>query len=200
MRWLLLFLFAFLGCRDEQFHYTATPARHALAWQNIESVPGWYSAEQIGAQLDGAVDAAVVYLGRYGVEEARTRAVAHAHRYVGFDMPRFKAGASPTGWASGAYYEGGRQIVLAFWSRARGDVVPAEAPQWTVYSWPTRPSPKYDWGTTPHFPALGHEIGHAIYGPTFEHTWVPPVVNGRLSLEASQELFAYWQEHCELNP
>lgn len=169
-----------LGCGNEDpYTYTPTPKGYALSWQNVGAVPDWYSLSGIGSLFDGSVEDAVLYLGKYGAAPELVRSVTAQHRNVGFDAARFAIRASGTGWASGAYIAQKRQILLAFWTRVKGDVVPADAPAWTVYSWPTRPSPAYDWGEIPKaFPALGHEIGHALYGPAFEHGWTPPVVAG----------------------
>lgn len=187
LRLVLIPLYALLlpGCGEEKYHYDATPAGHLLSWQNVGSVPDWYALEDVGSQLDAAVDVAVVHLWRYGASEEYVRLVARSHRYIGIDMPYFATDASQTGRASGMYSGPSNPIMLAFWSRARGNDIPPEAPQWTVYSWPQRPDPAWDWGTTPHFPALGHEIGHAIWGGSFEHNWTPPIVNG-LSLAAHE--------------
>lgn len=165
--------------RPDRYHFHSTPAGHTLAWENHGAVPGWYGAAEIDQLLDGAVEGAVAYLAKYGAHPELVRDLARAHRIIGIDLARFAIPASPTGWASGVYYDGSRRIGVAFWSRASGDVVPADAPAWTAYQWPTRSVPAWDWGVVPRaFPALGHELGHAIYGPLFEHGWTPPVVGG----------------------
>ncbi len=167
------------SCGPEKYDFRQTPGGNSLAWENVGAVPDWYSLNDIHLAFDAAVEDAVAYLARYGAAPEFVRSVARGHQHVGFDAARFQIAASPTGWASGAYFQGSPRIALAFWSRARGNVVPADAPPWTVYSWPQRPDPAFDWGVEPPvFPALGHEIGHAIWGPQFEHSWTPPAVAG----------------------
>lgn len=178
---------------EEKYHYSRTPNGMLLSWQNIGSVPDWYSVDEVGLRLEGAVDDAVAYLARYGASEDLVRSVAASHKYIGFDMPRFAISASGTGYASGAYFFGHNTIMLAFWSRAKGNVVPSTAPPWTVYSWPTRPDPAYDWGyEPPAFSALAHEIGHGIWGPNFEHGWTPPLAAGYSILSSSKD----WTDEC----
>lgn len=181
------------ACGAEKYDYFSTPAGYRLAWENVGAVPGWYSLVEIGMKFDGAVEEAVAYLDRYGVEAEVVRAVARSHRHIGFDAARFAIDASHTGWASGAYYTGSSRVALAFWSRAKGDVVPDDAPAWTVYSWPERPSPAYDWGFgPPFFPALGHEYCHAFFGPMAEHVpGYPPVVRG-----VSLASIGKWEGDC----
>lgn len=163
---------------EEKYSYRQTPCGYYLSFQNVGSLPDWYTQEELGILFDQAVDAAVLYLDRYGASEELVRNVARAHQYVVFDMPRFATSASNTGWASGMYSGPSNPIVLAFWSRAAGNDVPVDAPPWTVYSWPTRPDPAWDWGVTPHLPALAHEWGHAIWGGDFEHVaGFPTIVN-----------------------
>lgn len=165
------------GCNDSKYHFSSTPKGYQLSWQNVGAIPALFTGAEIGAIFDSAVEVdAVAHLGKYGISPEMVKAIARGCEVVGFDAARFKASSSPTGWASGAQI--GTRICVAFWSRARGDVVPPDAPSWTVYSWPERPSPAFDWGVPPYFPALGHEIGHAIYGARFEHGWTPPLVSG----------------------
>ena len=129
-----------------------------------------------------------------------------------FDAVRFKAGASPTGWASGAWLPRERVIMLAFWSRAKGNVVPPDAPPWTVYTWgDLRPDPKYDWGyEPPPGPAEGHELGHAWatrkfglqLGAAFEHSWWPPIVNPPSAAQLAAERLKGidWNLDCVVQP
>lgn len=184
------------GCVREKYEYRSTPEGHLLSWQNDEAVPGWYSLLEIETLFDRAVDGSAAYLWRYGAAEALVRAMAKSHKHVGFDAARFRTDASPTGWASGLY--SGNGIAVTFWSRAKGDEVPADAPAWTVYEWGSlRPVPKYDWGyVPPQFPALAHEIGHAIYGPTFEHSWTPPIVNPPSLAALAAEKKIDWNLEC----
>lgn len=169
-----------VGCtHEDKYHYHPTTNGHLLSWQNDGAVPEWFSMNEVDSRLDLAVDRAVAHLAIYGTPEALVRATARGYKYVGFDAARFKADASPTGWASGMYSGPSHPIALAFWSRAKGNDVPPDAPPWTAYQWPQRPDPAWDWGVEPPaFPALGHEIGHAIWGAAFEHGWTPPVVAG----------------------
>ncbi len=182
-RGLLLVLCALLlpSCLSrESEDYIPTADGYRLSWNNVGAVPALYTRDGIGDRFDEAVGNAVTHLAKYGLSEKAVREMAALHRYIGYDAARFQIDASPTGWASGAYYSQSRGIVLAFWGRASGDVVPADAPAWTVYSWPTRPSPAFDWGyEPPPFPALGHELCHAFFGPQAEHIpGYPPVVGG----------------------
>jgi hypothetical protein len=181
--------------RSEKYDYKTTPAGYRLAWENVGAVPDWYSLGEIHTTFDGAVEAACTYLAKYGALPELVRAVAHGHKHVGFDAARFATSDSPTGWASGIWTYG--HIGLAFWSRAKGDTVPDTAPPWTVYEWGSiRPAPKYDWGfEPPAFPALGHELGHAIWGPAFEHGWAPPIVSGAAPADAKD-----WSYDCWVRP
>lgn len=196
------------ACGAEQDSLFRTPAGHELAWENSGAVPSLYSREDLGRLFDAMVEDAAVYLARYGADEDLVRNLARSHRWKGFDAVRFSIGASPTGWATGVYDSRARAIGLAFWMRASGDVVPASAPWWTVYTWGAlRPSPKYDWGIVPtQWPAGPHELGHAwahvVYGPqlggAFEHGWTPPFVSssGLALLEELGGPVRDWSRDC----
>lgn len=180
------------ACGNEKYDYLRTPAGYSLAWENVGAVDALYSLNDILDSFDMAVERAKTHLAKYGVAPQTVESYAKSCKHIGIDGARFKIDASPTGYASGAYYVGHQRIVLAFWTRASGNVVPPDAPAWTVYSWPQRPDPAYDWGVEPpSFPALGHEIGHAIFGGAFEHGWTPPVVAGFSVLAVPN-----WEGHC----
>lgn len=184
------------ACREEKYHYSPTPNGLMLSWQNVGAVPGWYPLSEVGLKLEGAVEDAVVYLAKYAAPPELVRAMGRNHKYIGWDAARFAISASETGYASGAWFPGSKTIMLAFWSRTKGNVVPADAPPWTVYSWPSRPDPAYDWGyEPPAFPAMGHELGHGIWGAQFEHGWTPPVVGGA-SLLATGAQPEDWRDRC----
>lgn len=200
---LLALLLAGCFARDEKYDYRVTAAGYQLAWENVGAVPARYTLEAIGARFDVAVEHAVAHLAKYGVPAEQVRSQARAYKHIGYDAARFAISASPTGWAAGAWSGDYRIIQLAFWARAKGNVVPADAPPWTVYTWGAlRPDPKYDWGyEPPPFPALGHELGHAIYGPQFEHGWTPPVVTASGFLrDATPEERHAGHEFCAFGP
>lgn len=173
--------------KEERYDFQGTPAGLAFAWENVGAVPAWYSVRDIHGRFEQATERAVSYLAPYGATEAEVREIARANRHVSFDACRFKTPASPTGWAAGSWVPDARMMLYAFWSRAKADVVPPEAPAWTAYTWgELRPSPRYDYGVPdPSFPACGHEFGHAwatrrfgrALGAKFEHGWTPPLVN-----------------------
>jgi len=107
---------------------------------------------------------------RYGATLEQVNLYAHATRYHLIDDKRIATNASGTGFASGITYETNIYICLMTRSVV-GDreSVPADAAPWTIVDlgdgkWsygrldPVRP-----------FPALGHELGHRLYGPGFEH-------------------------------
>lgn len=190
-----------LSCWEhDENNYLGTPKGYKVEFHNIGSLPDWYSQEEVLTFLDNAIEDAAVYLWKYGVSQSTVEQYARSYKYVAYDMPRFAITASETGWASGAWSQQYRTIQLAFWARAKADIVPSWAPPWTVYSWPTRPSPAFDYGTTPHYPATAHEIGHAIFGAAFEHGWTPPIVNYASSGAGVYSVTSVPSGYCVIGP
>jgi hypothetical protein len=72
-------------------------------------------------------------------------------------------------WASG-YHEDGL-IIVALWSRcetADPALIPADAPAWTIRP-PDWENVNWRYGYRPLVPAADHELGHELFGPSWEH-------------------------------
>lgn len=74
-------------------------------------------------------------------------------------------------WACGQWLPQCNTVKVCLYSQAVGYAVPTDPPPptWTVRtSW--RDPSLYVWGVVPtYFPALEHELGHVVYGPTAGH-------------------------------
>lgn len=105
--------------------------------------------EEIRVAFDDAIDRSYFELAKYGLSLERFELEAGAIQYY-VQPGAFRSKSSSTGWAAGQAYLEYRVIEVAWW----------------ILDNPKRA------------PALGHEIGHFTWGPTFEHGWTPPLVVG----------------------
>ncbi len=161
------------GCREERERdFVLTPQGYSVEFAGYGGEPV-APIEEIYAEFDKAVVKAAGELYRYGVDQTTTESIAHGTGFVLIDAIRFQV---PDGrWATGANF--GKEIWVAMHRRISGTEFHANALPWTCF---IHSSGEYRYGIyTPGdcFPALGHEIGHTIFGPAFEHTYFPPVVN-----------------------
>lgn len=143
---------------------------------------GWYTEDDFRLMMEVALNDAKAHLWKYGVTPEQVEALCRGISFDVVDDWNIKTIDSPTGYAAGIEAPG--LIWVTLWQyhyaliAGAADPPPwADAPPWTVYPVPW--NTKYmSWGSGPHYcPALGHELGHAIWGPDFEHTWTPPIVN-----------------------
>ena len=161
-----------LGClqEEEEIDFARTPEGYAVHFTGIS---GTYTQDELLKEFDGAVIRAAGELYRYGVDPLTTEAVAHGAGYVIFDHIRFQV---PDGrWAAGANF--GKEIHLALHRRYSANAYPPEALPWTCFIHSSGEHRYGIWNPNDTYPALGHELGHTIFGPAFEHTYFPPIVN-----------------------
>lgn len=143
-----------------------TPGGYSINWKPVGTT------EDVEAELDAEVEWAIQWFVAQGHGEAWVRGVAQRQVYDVEDHCAFMV-FHPSGvvWASGLQEDCGHLIRLAYYSLERGDVVPPDAPAWTVMRngynqrdwWWGNPDKK-------RLPALRHELGHALFGACFEHT------------------------------
>jgi hypothetical protein len=107
---------------------------------------------EILEEFDRAVERAAKHLAKYGVTRDQTVGTARSCRFNLVPGYRFKTSASETGWATGQAWIWERVIQLA-WDAANAS-------------------------GEPKAPAIGHELGHILFGERFEHGWTPPLVSG----------------------
>lgn len=149
-----------------------TPAGYRVEWTDKGTTSGGVKTKpEILALFDLAIDRAQHYLiDKYGADRGKVALFARGTRYHLVDDKRIPTDASGTGFASGITYEGHIQICLM--SRrvaASRGAVPSTAPPWTVVD---LGDGTWSYGVIDEarpFPALGHELGHRLYGAGFEH-------------------------------
>ena len=140
---------------------------------------GIYTTQELYVLFDLAMLRAADELWRYGVSRDWTLTLPHEDRVVFrlFDNSWFISDGNR--FAAGSY--GGDTISVGLYttqSGPPGTPFPAAALPWTCRTG-TVTGNSY-WATadlTRPFPALAHELGHAIFGPEFEHSYFPPIVN-----------------------
>lgn len=103
---------------------------------------------EILAEFDASMAAAIAHLAKYGVTPVQTTATARQCRFNIKAGSKFPSKYSPTGMAAGETWIRERVVQVA---------------------WDTNPA------SNRHVPALGHELGHIIFGEKFEHGWAPPL-------------------------
>ncbi len=173
---LLLAPTCLLGCQeDKERSYDLSPAGYSVAFAGYGGAPV-AEVPELYRLFDEAVTRAAGELYRYGVDPASTEAVARGTGFLLIDHIRFQV---PDGrWATGANF--GKEIWVALHRRQSlppGSPFPSDALPWTCLIHSSGETRFGVWTPSDTYPALGHEIGHTIFGPAFEHTYFPPVVN-----------------------
>lgn len=159
---------------DPYDEYPKTPAGYRLKIDDLGSGLDWSAA---AARFDQAmVDAAVLMHDQYGYSIEAFLALPFEEEIVFrfVDDVRFDVGGI---WARGVL--DGRKIKVVYWTHstivgqpiATPQDAPPGTPPWTVLPSTLYPG-QYSYGLK-HDPdiaaLLKHELGHAIYGPGFEH-------------------------------
>lgn len=130
------------------------------------------SPTDVAERLDRAyVRAGEILETRYGFPLQDFLRLPHDERLIFYiiDHTRFEVG--------GIYARGlrdGREITVVYWATSAltlYDAIPADAPAWTVRESVANPGFWYYGYINDEDLAalLAHEVGHYIYGPTFEH-------------------------------
>lgn len=181
--WVALILFTILsmlllmGCRKErETEFELSPEGFPVLYAGSNGLT--IEKAELYRLFDGAITRAAGELYRYGVDPATTRSVAYGTGFVLIDSARF---LTPDGrWAYGANF-GGKEIWVGIHrdhSGPPGTPYPADALPWTCRVGTTSGKSYWAvWNPDDTYPALGHEIGHTIFGAAFEHTYFPVVVN-----------------------
>lgn len=151
---------------------TPTPAGYRVEWEDQGTVAGGkYSVSEILVMFDAAMVRAQKYLvDVHGVRPEVVELYARSTRYHLVDNKGIPEASSPTGYAAGITYE--NDIFVCLMHRevaASRELIPDYAAPWTIVA---LADGKYSYGWVDPawlFPALEHEIGHRIYGQSFEH-------------------------------
>lgn len=149
-----------------------TPAGYRVEWKDQGTVAGGtYSQLEIFQMFDEAIARAQKYLvDKYQADVGTTALYARSTRYYLVDDKRIATNVSGTGFATGITYESNIQICLLSRKEAPpGEAIPTNAAPWTIVD---LGGGRRSYGiidTARPFPALGHELGHRLYGPGFEH-------------------------------
>ena len=169
---------------DEEVAYARTPLGYPVRWEEEGSTgSGYFSQDLAFRWYEEAVERACDRLARYGVPREQTREVARRtgtwlidnYRRDGWAGINNMRDPSSGGWIKVCLYRSA--------SVAPGEVRPTEVNGWPVPPWTHYTGPEtgklyfgYIDETKGLYPALGHEIGHSLFGPDFEHTYYPPTV------------------------
>ena len=96
-------------------------------------------------------------------------ALRNAATHVAFDIVDNHSFLVGNAWAAGQWLPQANTVKVCLYGQGVGPVAPSDAPTWTVrQSW--RDPALMVWGVVPaYLPALGHELGHAAYGPAAGH-------------------------------
>lgn len=166
-------LTALIGCsgRDKRPEWTKTPAGYSVQWYDQGTVAtGRLTLAEILNLFDQkAIPSAINHLAQYGATPGEVKRAAYSHAFRLIDNKNFPTSASGTGFAGGMVQE--NFIYLALYSRkvvATREEIPVDAPPWTIAAF----AGKWSYGILDPerpFPAIGHELGHTIYGNGFEH-------------------------------
>lgn len=172
---------------------------YRFAWieKGTSTKPGPWEATrpELDALLSMAIRAGAKRLAAtyQGPDEAQWIAIMEGHRWVGVDDVNFMAAdgsgyaagehaiVKPMHWIRAAYYS---RMPSAFgavsWTPGEPTPWPEDTPPWLIKENPSAPG-QWRWGElrTP-YPAIsnGHEAGHHVWGPRFEHGWTPPLRPG----------------------
>jgi hypothetical protein len=157
------------GCQKDhidQEPFLITDAGYAVRWQDDGTLDqGLYTKAELYAAFDAAVERSAGYLAKYGAQPSQVLAAAHGSAFTLIDNRRFWM---PSTWVSGCNSMTG-SIMVVYWGTKTGATLPVDlACPWTAAFNPA--NGLWYWGIDPKpYPALGHELGHSLYGATFEH-------------------------------
>lgn len=177
MRTLLASLaLALLGCGGHDHSsspWTVSPQGYHVAWNEQGSVTeGRFAVAQVYEWHLLAVNRAAQELfDRHAIPKAETLAKAQAVAFSLIDNHSFEFGGI---YACGQWMPHLNTMKVCLYGQrtvASLEMVPKDAPKWTVRPGYKLPNTFVYGVLTPggEFPALAHELGHALRGPTFEH-------------------------------
>jgi hypothetical protein len=167
----LLLLAASCNRDEDDTPWERTPAGYTVYFHDRGTVKtGLSDRPTLYAEFDAAVDlAADRMLTQYGTPKDDFYRAARLHKFHLHDhIYLVYHGIRVTG-----YHEDRSEgiIGLAYWPYLSDPVAPdPTSPEWTRYY--SAITDAWYWGvhdTARLYPALAHEIGHHLYGPTFEH-------------------------------
>lgn len=164
------------GCRNEDRHeFTLTPEGYLVEWDGYQG-PARMTVEEIYVNFDESLIRACGHLYRYGIQPEETQALARRCKFTMIDSTFFNVqGRGAYGSNMNGYIKVAMHRDL---SGPPGTPFPAEALPWTCRIGHITGNSYWGvWNPTDTFPALGHELGHERFGPDFEHSYFPPVVN-----------------------
>lgn len=176
--WVVLFipwalLASTVGCQDEDPYRDApkTPAGYRMEWEALGSDVSW---DEVAVRFDAAMVAAAASMrAQYGVEEARFLGLPHEEKIVFHVWDHVQI----DGWR-GKFQ--GKRIDVVYWTHSTlvglpidaPEDAPVDAPGWTVLPSTKLYPGKWSYGLLHDADLaalLRHELGHAIFGPDFEH-------------------------------
>ncbi len=183
----MLVCFVAVGCRstpkpksDYQYFNITTPKGYKMTFIDFGTIrKGYYTAEQVGAMFDKAVDRSIVRLGKYGAAEQEVINAVKTKGMVGVDHFQFESPWSSTGFAAGDYDQ--VRVVRsclykAFLLHTSAEFPADSIPRTCLKSPPNFPGNNvYGWLNSDDdaFLSLHHELGHVIsrppFGTDFEH-------------------------------
>lgn len=173
--------------REQDVDYVRTPAGYPVRWEEEGSLgSGYFTLEVAFRWYEEAVERACDHLARYGTSREQTREVARStltwlidnYRRDGWTGINNMRDPGDGGWIKVCLYRAGH--VEADGQRPT-EVNGWPVPPWTHFTGPDTGRLYYGYvdEAAGLFPALGHEIGHSLFGPDFEHTYFPSQANGR---------------------
>jgi len=174
---ILVIAFSAVGCATGGHHssspWTVSPQGYHVAWNEQGSITeGRFTLAQVHEWHSKIVERSANDLFKnHAIPVAETMAKARSLAYDLIDNHSFEFGGI---FACGQYLSTLNTIKVCLYGQNTVyalDAVPKDAPKWTV-----RPGYKIP-GTFVYavlmpgneFPALVHELGHALRGPAFEH-------------------------------
>ncbi len=159
--------------------FAETPQGYFVKWVEYgTTTTGLFTIDYIQQAHSDAIDRAVIWFNQnHNFTLESGYAMAHSIVWELHDIPVIIATDGVT-TAAGEYVPGCDLVRLTFHHRRPNsfgfvpcDQVPLDAPQWTILEYPAG-SGQCRWGEVvlgDEFPALRHELGHALLGACFEH-------------------------------
>lgn len=166
-----------VGCATGGHHssspWAVSPQGYHVAWNEQGSITqGRFTLEQAYEWHSKAVDRAVEALfTKHGIPKVESAAKARSLAYSLIDNHSFEFGGV---YAAGQYLpqvNTVRVCLYSGWTVSSLDAIPQGTPKWTIRPGYKIPNTLVYGVLTPggEYPALAHELGHALRGPSFEH-------------------------------
>ncbi len=173
-RSLSLLIVALAGCPGDDDPYRDAPrtaAGYRVVWEDLGSGVAW---KEVAARVDRSLPEAARSLNeRYGVDVAAILALPHELRIVFHVFDHVE-------WGNWRGRYSAHRLDVMYWTHSTSvgrpidapEGAPREAPAWTVMPSRTLYPGQWSYGLLDDadFAALlAHELGHALFGPGFEH-------------------------------